>query len=361
MSQPKLIDIAGGLYIPTVTVVDQTGASASGAVESGGHLANIDNLLTTVFSTVNSTTTPLGISGVFTGISEDITKFAEVRISIFADQASATDGLSIQQSSDGVNWDTTDVYTIPASTSKTFGVGAVQKFFRIVYTNGVVAQTAFRVSVKLNVTITKPSSVRTQDGRSNENDFEEVMAYGGVFNGTTWDRKRGNSIAQYIQGPAGHSAATAGNPVLTGGIVKTAIDTTLVDQDVAALQLTSTGAQVFKPYQIPDLDWTFASASGGITTTADTVLIAAAGAGVRNYLTGISLVNASATIATEVVVKDGATVIWRGYLGIGSLLNSAVGLTFPTPLRSTANTALNVAAVTTASQIYVNAQGYKAP
>lgn len=368
MSTQKRLDVNSGTQFVDVTcLVDSTGvpytagAATGGALETGGHLASIDSLLTTVFSTVNTSVTPLAANGVFTGTAEDITKYAEVRISIYTDVASATDGLQIQQSKDGVNWDTSDVYSIPAATNKTFGVGAVQQFFRIVYTNGATIQATFRLSVKLNVTITKPSSVRTQDGRSNENDFEEIATYNSHFNGTTWDRMRGNTVAQFIHGPAAHSAASTGFPVPAGGVVKTTSDTTLVDGDVSNLQITSSGAQTVKPYQVPELDWTFASVAGGITTTADTVLQTASGAGIRNYLTAISIVNASATISSEVVIKDGSTVIWRGFLGVGSLLNSAVGVTFPTPLRSTANAALNVAAITTASQIYVNAQGYKAP
>ena len=98
-------------------------------------------------------------------------------------------------------------------------------------------------------------------------------------------------------------------------------------------------------------------ASGGIVNTTDNVLVAAAGAGIKNYLTCLSIANASAT-ATEVVVKDGSTVIWRGYVAANLTLKD---IPFPTPLQSTANTALNVACITTATQTYISAQGYKAP
>lgn len=227
-----LTDLTSGKFIevsPTnplpVTSAAPAGSATSAKQDTGNtSLSNIDSKLTTVFSTVNSTTTPLGIGGVFTGTSEDIGKYAEIRVTIFADQVSATDGLSFQQSPDGTNWDTVDAYTIPASTGKTFGVGAVGKFFRVVYTNGGVAQGAFRLSTKLNITITKPSSVRASDARSNENDFEEVAAYLQGYNGTSWDRLRSTTanglatdITRIIPGVTATSLGKAEDAVAASG------------------------------------------------------------------------------------------------------------------------------------------------
>jgi len=121
---------------------------------------------------------------------------------------------------------------------------------------------------------------------------------------------------------------------------------------------TQDGRLVVKPNSIPQNEWQYAAASGGITNTSDNVLIAAAGANVKNYLTGLSVANANAT-ASEIVIKDGAsTVIWRMYLAANAPIQS---IEFVTPLQSSANTALNVACITTGTQTYINAQGYKAP
>lgn len=162
-------------------------------------------------------------------------------------------------------------------------------------------------------------------------------------------------------GVAAHSAAASGNPLQVGGVVATAVSTAEVAGDTCRLAMTTGGALVQKPYAVPEVDWTYAAASGGITNTTDVAIKAAAGASIRNYLTAISITNASAVVATEVVVKDGATVIWRGFVGAQTLLNSVVSVTFQTPLRGTANTALNVACITTGAAVYVNAQGYAAP
>jgi hypothetical protein len=95
-----------------------------------------------------------------------------------------------------------------------------------------------------------------------------------------------------------------------------------------------------------------------ITVTTDTALKAAGAATIRNYLTGIQIQN-TGTVATEVVIKDGATVIWRGYAPAS--MTVVADMTFPTPLRTTAAAALNFACITTGANVYVNAQGYQAP
>lgn len=147
-----------------------------------------------VVSGVNSTTTTLSGGAVFTGTSEDVSAYADIRIAIFTDQASATDGLSLQQSADGTNWDQVDNYTIPASTGKAFDVPVYSRYFRIVYTNGPTVQGAFRLQTVYHIGRTKPSSQRPQDARPNDNDMEENLAYMMAYDGPTnsWNRLRGS-------------------------------------------------------------------------------------------------------------------------------------------------------------------------
>jgi hypothetical protein len=137
---------------------------------------------------------------------------------------------------------------------------------------------------------------------------------------------------------------------------------TVATGDTVDLMCTLQGVQTVRPYTIPELEWSYAAAAGGVINTTDVVLAAAAGAGLRRYLTAIQLVNASASVTTEVVVKDGATVIWRGWLGSqGAGDHHEAYLTFPSPIKTTANAALNFACITTGAAVYVNAQGYTAP
>ncbi len=141
-------------------------------------------------STANSSTANLAGAALFTGTSEDVYDYAQIVVNVYSSHASATDGLSLQQSSDGTNWDLLDVYTIPAATGKTFSIGVQARYFRLVYTNGATLTSSLRIQTIFSKGYKKGSSIRPQDARPNENDFEEVMAYLGGFNGATWDRLR---------------------------------------------------------------------------------------------------------------------------------------------------------------------------
>jgi hypothetical protein len=93
----------------------------------------------------NSSTTPLGISGVFTGTGEDISKYAAINITVFTDQDSAINGLSLQWSSDNTNWDHTELYTITGNVPFVLQAMGEANYFRIVYTNGTTGQVTFRL------------------------------------------------------------------------------------------------------------------------------------------------------------------------------------------------------------------------
>jgi len=129
-----------------------------------------------VISTVNSTTTPLGSSGVFTGDWEDITGIAVVSVLIRASHASATSGLAVQWSADGITVHEDDTFTIPANDGKTYTFGPVARYFRIVYTNGTQAQTSFVIQTVLRTVYVKPSSHRLADKVSDDDDAELTKA-----------------------------------------------------------------------------------------------------------------------------------------------------------------------------------------
>lgn len=137
---------------------------------------NVNNANNGIIDTNNSTTQILGANGIFTGTATEIKDFGIIYITTKSDVSSAVDGLSIQQSSDGINWDHCDEYTVNANSGKTFSFQAGAQYFRIVYTNGITAQTFFRFQTLFKKGNGKPSSHRIQDAINNDDDAELIKA-----------------------------------------------------------------------------------------------------------------------------------------------------------------------------------------
>lgn len=120
--------------------------------------------------TGNSSATPLLSGAVFTGTAFDTLDFGFIFVTIFSDQDSATDGLSFQQSSDGINWDNTDDFNYLGNIGKTYSLQPGARWFRVVYTNGGTNQAVFRISTLFKKTSSLASSHRISDNLSVEDD-----------------------------------------------------------------------------------------------------------------------------------------------------------------------------------------------
>lgn len=219
------------------------------------------------------------------------------------------------------------------------------------------------VSATISGTITTdgelPAAAALADGAANPT-TPTVGAAGLVFNGTTWDRQRGNTTAAYTQGPAADDAAATGNPVVVGGVAR-ATDATAAsaDNDAVYSLYTRTRKQVVMPYSVQGERWSYPAASGGITNTTAVTVKAAAGANIRNCVTSIQVINGHATVSTETLLVDGAagTVLHRGF---AQAAGGGYAIEFPVPICGTANTLLEVDNVTTGSAVYYNVQGFEA-
>lgn len=124
----------------------------------------------------NSTSTPLDSGDTFVGVITEILEEAIISISVFADKASATDGLIIEFSTDSVNFDNSDVYTISASTGEIYTIQPAAQYYRVRYINGDTTQTAFRLQTIFHHNYIKPSSHRVADQISNQDDAELVKS-----------------------------------------------------------------------------------------------------------------------------------------------------------------------------------------
>ena len=163
------------------------------------------------------------------------------------------------------------------------------------------------------------------------------------------------TVTNLSNGQAAHDAVIAGSPHRTAGRAVTANYTAVASGDVADYITTTVGAQVTRPNSIPELEW---QAVLTIVNTTSTAIQAAAGAGLKRYLTNLVYQNTNAT-ATVFNILRGTTVI--ATVSAPASMANPVSIPLPTPLQTAANEALNVQAVTTGANLIVNAQGYTAP
>lgn len=128
-----------------------------------------------VESTDNSTTVSLGIGGVYTGEWEEIKDYASIRINIYSDQDAAEMGLDFQQSPDQtIIFD--EPYGYDAGTHKLYNINPNAKYFRIVFTNGAVAQTTFSLQTIYGSVFARPTSHRLSDTLSGNDDTDVVKS-----------------------------------------------------------------------------------------------------------------------------------------------------------------------------------------
>lgn len=201
-------DVGGSVKVQRVKV--QYGADGSATDASATTPLPTTESDGGIISTANSTASTLLAAAAFTGTAEDVSDYTSITVSVISDQASGTDGLSLQQSHNSTNWDFIDAYTIPAATGKQFSQQITARYFRVVYTNGGTNQGSFRLQAIFHKFQAATSVIRPQDARSNENDMQEVIGYAAGYNGTSWDRLRtvNTGVLQVAPSYAGTVAST---------------------------------------------------------------------------------------------------------------------------------------------------------
>ena len=129
------------------------------------HMSYIPGISGTV-STVNSSAVTLGVAGVFTGTSENISQYGTVVISVSSNVDSAAGGVSVQFSPNGTDWTIFKVYSYYSGVTFQESIVIPCKNFRIIYTNGGVSQSTFRLQAIFH--ISKPAT-----------DSEQLIAFPG--------------------------------------------------------------------------------------------------------------------------------------------------------------------------------------
>ena len=148
------------------------------------------------------------------------------------------------------------------------------------------------------------------------------------------------------------SAATT-VPMLVGGIVRTALPAaTVVAGDAVRATFSRSGQLVFKQFAPGDLDFVVNTT---VTTATQTAIRAAQGANICQSVTQITFQNTNATATTLTIQDASATLI---AISVPASMTLAQQLTFPTPLRGSANAALNYTAGTTGASVLLNVTGF---
>lgn len=154
-------------------------------------------------------------------------------------------------------------------------------------------------------------------------------------------------------GNVAHDAADSGNPVKTGARAIAAMSgaTLVAAADRADNMADLDGAQIVRENgAIGD----YVNGNASNTDGTSTQVLAAGAAGIRHYITDVTITNMSAT-NIYVELKDGSTVKWTFPVPA----TSGVTMSFTTPIGGTAATAWNFDPSTAATTVYCSVAGFK--
>jgi hypothetical protein len=147
--------------------------------------------------------------------------------------------------------------------------------------------------------------------------------------------------------------ASTANPLIVGGVVRTALPAaTVVAGDAVRSTFSRSGQLVLKEFAPGDLDFIVNTT---VTTNTQTAIRGAQGADIRQNVTQITYQNTNATATTLTIQDASATLI---AISVPASMTLAQQLTFPTPLRGSANAALNYTAGTTGASVLLNVTGF---
>lgn len=159
-------------------------------------------------------------------------------------------------------------------------------------------------------------------------------------------------------GDVAAASADSGNPVKVGARARSSEITALANNNRSDLLTDLAGKLLVLPYANPE-NFVSGAITTAMTGTTSTSLVAAAGAGLRNYITTLIVSNAHATVGTDIIIQDGSGGTTLMTIPAAAVYGGAV-INLPVPLRQpTANTAIFCANVTTGASTKVSAVGYK--
>jgi len=247
-------------------------------------------------------------------------------------QASNTSIITVSQSSSIVGVVTGSVVAIPTGNQSVSGA---------LFVSGSVMLGNSNASV---ITVSQNSSIIAINAGS-----VVTISQGSVI--TVWQAP---SIAGTYAEDAAHTTADRG--LFTLGVRNDTVASFVsANGEYTAFGLDSAGRTVTKPFSPEE---SRIEGYNSVVSTSVTTLVAAAGAGLRNYITDIMIANSGAT-TTIITFKDGAGSV-LGYTiaptgGGSNMIGMAV------PMRTGANATFDFQPTAASSIIYATVKGFKAP
>lgn len=281
----------------------------------------------------------------------ETTGYNSVSLQVVPGPVAFSGTITFQVSNDGTTWNSVFGWAVagaatPVASTTSSGhwlIPAIGRFFRAqitAYTSGI----AVAVAVLRNQNAFLPQSSPNIAANSAVN----VAQFGGTAPVTA-----GVAGMLAVGGNIAEDTAATSNPLICGGVVRTALPASTVVAGDAIRQTFSVSGQLVTKENAPaDLDF-FVNAT--VTTATQTQLRAAQATGIRTNVTAITYQNTSAT-ATTLTIQDGSTTLVT--FSVPASMTEPRQLIFPTPLRGTAATALNYTAGTTGANVLLNVTGF---
>lgn len=222
-------------------------------------------------------------------------------------------------------------------------------------TNGTGAQRITIATDQAALSVAGVFSVKldqTTPGTTNAVSLAQIGGTTIVNGGTAGTQSVGGIVAN------NGTINSAVNPILIGGQAVSSENAANTTAKLSQFVTDLVGKLIVLPYANPE-NFVSGVITSAMTGTTSTSLLAAPAAGLRNYITQITVSNAHATVGTDMIIQDG-----NGGTTLYNIPAAAVyggaALTFPTPLRQpTTATAIYIANVTTGASTKASASGYK--
>ena len=338
----RIVDIDPGVSLP-IAGTTPTGHARRLAVNELGHMIPADGV---VFQGSRSS---LG-----TIVQGETTGYGTLVWQVFNGGGTRSWNVVPQFSNDGMTW-TSSVFWSASGESAVSGaaaaagqfIGSVMgRFFRLTcssYTSGVPSVIAVLKHAPFFPPLSTTGLLVTTNNASTN-----VAQIGGTNTVTA-----GVAGMLAVGGNIAEDTAATSNPLICGGVTRTALPaSTVVAGDAIRNTLSRSGQLITKQHAPGDLDY---QVNATVTTATQTALRAAQGTDIRQNVTQITYQNTNAT-ATTLTIQDGSTTLITFSVPVS--MTEPRQLVFPTPLRGTANTALNYTAGTTGANVLLNVTGF---